>query len=138
MALIKLNEQLKIILPDEKSIVLEDGSGLSPKNMISAMAFVKFLEWVHKNDSLQYYWKLLPDSFKQGSLSKYLRNNKNAEVELRLKSGSMERIKSYSGYLVYENKPVYALSLIVNHYHCDGDQVNALIGQFFNKMMNIK
>lgn len=138
LALLKLNELLKNALPDEKSIVIEDGSGLSPKNMISSMAFVKFLEWIDKKNSLHYFWQLLPDSFKQGSLSKYISNNKNAEIGLRLKSGSMERIKSYSGYLVYENKPVYALSLIVNHYHCDGEQVNALIADFFSNMMKLK
>ncbi len=136
LALLKMNQLLIEVIPNDESIIMEDGSGLSPKNMISSLAFVKFLEWIDKNDSLNYFWQLLPDNSNQGALSKWLRIKEKDAIGLRLKSGTMERVRSYSGYLVHDDKPIYALSLMVNHYTCKGEEMNKLIAQFFNKMLN--
>ena len=133
-ALLKMNQQLSELLSRREAVVIEDGSGLSPKNMISSFAFIEFLEWIYKNKSLQNFWQLLPNAGKQGSLLKYLKLKENSPVSLRLKSGSMERVRSYTGYLVYKEKPVYAMSLLVNHYTCSGEMMNELIAKFLNRL----
>lgn len=135
-ALIAMNQQLTTIVKEKEGVVMEDGCGLSPKNMFSASVFVKFLQWVDKKDTLKYYWQLLPDNSKQGPLAKWLKSHKNQPYQLRLKSGTMERVKSYTGYLINQNKPRYALSLIVNHYSCSGEIMNELIANLLNKILN--
>ncbi|MGB4969659.1 MAG: D-alanyl-D-alanine carboxypeptidase/D-alanyl-D-alanine-endopeptidase, partial [Saprospiraceae bacterium] len=137
-ALDTLNEKIKGILNCEADFILEDGSGLSPKNMISAFRMVQYLQWINKQKELEKYWMLLPDNKKEGSLSKYLKILPKQKVELRLKSGSMERVRSYAGYLVKDNKPKYAISLIVNHYSCSGETMNRMIGNFVNDLMKTK
>lgn len=122
---------------DAKSMVLEDGSGLSPKNLLSSMHLCKALSWIEQNRSDLYFWYLLPDSSSEGSLASILSKNKKAKSKLRLKSGSMERVRSYSGYIIDKDKPRYAISLIVNHYSCKSDEIKNKIGNFFVKMSEL-
>lgn len=137
-ALIKLNQIVQDIVGNDQSVVLEDGSGLSPKNMISSSDFVSFLQWINKTESLNSFWQLLPDNVNQGPLTKWLKPKNKYQLNLRLKSGSMERVRSYCGFLIRDNKPVYALSLMINHYTCTGEYMNELIAGLFNKMLNSK
>jgi D-alanyl-D-alanine carboxypeptidase len=72
----------------------------------------------------------------QGSLIKWLKPKRNVQLQMKLKSGSMERVRSYTGFLVHDEHPVYAMSLLVNHYSCSGDKINELIAHFLNHIQN--
>ncbi len=136
MALQAMNKRLAALFKTGETAILEDGSGLSPKNLVSTSAFIQILNWIHYNNNLMDFWKMLPDVSKQGALSKYGKLDSRTKFYLKLKSGSMERVRSYTGYIIYKDKPVYSISLIVNHYTCNGEQMNALIAKFFSELVN--
>jgi D-alanyl-D-alanine carboxypeptidase/D-alanyl-D-alanine-endopeptidase (penicillin-binding protein 4) len=118
----------------DKSMVLEDGSGLSPKNLLSSAQLAKALLFISKNPAISNFWELLPESTVEGSLAGILALNKSIKGKLRLKSGSMERVRSYSGYVMEKDKPKYAISLIINHYDCSGSEIKNKIAKFFSKI----
>lgn len=133
----QINFQLSQNITQDRALIMEDGSGLSPKNMMSSNNMIAILKWIYENKSLDQFWLYLPEVSTEGSLSRHINNNSNG-IKLFLKSGSMERVKSYAGYLVKEGKPVFAISIIINHYTVSGSQINKLIADFFNKLQKTK
>ncbi|MBK7736604.1 MAG: D-alanyl-D-alanine carboxypeptidase/D-alanyl-D-alanine-endopeptidase [Saprospiraceae bacterium] len=121
---------------DANGFVLEDGSGLSPKNMLSAWQMNQFLLWLDFNSGLTNFWTLLPDAMQDSKLKHSIRLNKKYNFGLRLKSGSMERVKTYAGYITENSKPRYCVSILINHYTCSGEEMNALLGNLFNQLLN--
>ena len=61
---------------DANGFVLEDGSGLSPKNMLSAWQMNQFLLWLDFNSGLTNFWTLLPDAMQDSKLKHSIRLNK--------------------------------------------------------------
>ncbi|MBK8955975.1 MAG: D-alanyl-D-alanine carboxypeptidase/D-alanyl-D-alanine-endopeptidase [Saprospiraceae bacterium] len=122
----------------DEAFELEDGSGLSPKNFISAENMLKFLErYRYCKDDLQ-YWKLLPDIHQSGALKKYMSPKKNAHTALHLKSGSMERVRAYAGYLVKNQKPVAGIAIFVNNDPGKSELLQKHIAKFLDKVMLLK
>lgn len=134
----QINFQLAQNITLDRALIMEDGSGLSPKNMMSSNNMISILKWINDNKSLDQFWLYFPEANREGSLSRHLNNNTSNGLKLYLKSGSMERVKSYAGYLVKEGKPIYAISIIINHYTTSGSQINKLLADFLNKLQKIK
>lgn len=126
----------KLFGENDSGFVLEDGSGLSPKNMLSAWHMNQFLLWLDFNSGLTNFWTLLPDAMQDSKLKHSIRLNKKYNFGLRLKSGSMERVKTYAGYITENSKPRYCVSILINHYNCSGEEMNALLGNLFNQLLN--
>ena len=64
----------------------------------------------------------LPRVGVEGSVRNFWKGNNSA----KLKSGSMTRVKGYAGYVTKAGKE-YAIALFVNHYGCDGKEMNRAI-----------
>ncbi|MEP7195123.1 MAG: D-alanyl-D-alanine carboxypeptidase/D-alanyl-D-alanine-endopeptidase [Saprospiraceae bacterium] len=111
------------------SIKMVDGSGLSRKNRMSSEALSTMLQIIYSK-YLPNYYNFLNDPAKSGSLSTFLSKEKNIEGKFFLKSGSMEGIKSYAGYLLYPNSKKIVLSIFVNNYDCSSSEIN-------NKIANL-
>jgi D-alanyl-D-alanine carboxypeptidase/D-alanyl-D-alanine-endopeptidase (penicillin-binding protein 4) len=116
----------------DRSMILEDGSGLSPKDLLSSLHLAQALQSIAKNGRISKFWELLPESSTEGSLMNVIPDK--AKNKLRLKSGSMERVRSFSGYVMQKDKPKYSVALIVNYYSCTSDQIKKKIGNFFTKL----
>lgn len=70
---------------NDGGFVLEDGSGLSPKNMLSAWHMNQFLLWLDFNSGLTNFWSLLPDALQDSKLKPAIRLNKNIILDFDLK-----------------------------------------------------
>lgn len=86
---------------DSKGFYLKDGSGLSLNNGVTSKQFTKLLYHVYCNKDLYPIFK-----------------NTLVEMEdgIFLKSGSMERVRSYTGYMNTNQEKPLAFSIIVNNY----------------------
>lgn len=97
---------------------IEDGSGLSRKNSLSPMFLATYLRAMEKSPSFGYFFNTLPSPDSKGStLIGLLRSQpKDVRTRLRMKSGSMEGVMCYSGYLIPAEggRPV-TFSLMVNN-----------------------
>jgi len=97
-------------------IFLEDASGLSPRNAVSARHLTAYLAWLkNQNDIFPAFKASLPVGGKSGAL-KYLFRGTIAENKVFAKSGGMSRVRSYSGYAQNKAGEWLAFSIIANNF----------------------
>ena len=94
-----------------------DGSGLSRYNTLTTKQVVSVLRFMKtKSKYTQFFYESLPVVGKDGTV-KYLCKGTSAENNMRVKSGLMKRVRSYSGYVTTKSGREVAFSLIVNNYN---------------------
>lgn len=102
---------------DVEGLYLNDGSGLSRFNAISAMHLVSILEYMKKSKNYNEFYNSLPIAGRSGTI-RSIGKKTFAENNLRAKSGYMTRARSYAGYVTTKSKRELAFALIVNNYNC--------------------
>jgi serine-type D-Ala-D-Ala carboxypeptidase/endopeptidase (penicillin-binding protein 4) len=95
---------------------LEDGSGLSPMDAITSRGLAELLLFM-KNKAKYFteFYNSLPDAGKEGTLKNYFKNPV-FDSNLKAKSGSMTRVRSYAGYFKTMSGNEMAFSILVNNY----------------------
>jgi serine-type D-Ala-D-Ala carboxypeptidase/endopeptidase (penicillin-binding protein 4) len=83
----------------DSGIFMEDGSGMSPLDAITARKLAHILLFM-KNHGKYFneFYASLPDAGKEGTLKNFFRNPV-FDSKIKAKSGSMTRVRSYAGYL---------------------------------------
>lgn len=117
-----------------EGLYIVDGSGMSPRNGISSKHFTDFLQAIYQNSNLyQDYKSSLAIIGRQGTLQ-YLMKNKPIAGHLYGKSGSMERVRSYTGYVESGSGKTIAFSIIINNYAGKSRPIIRLIEGVFSAM----
>lgn len=106
-----------------------DGSGLSPGNAVSAQFFVELLSYMrlHSKYKDQFY-KTLAVSGVSGTLSSFLYKTPLLG-KVYAKSGTLERVKSYAGY-IHSGKGTYVFCVLVNNPNGSSSSVQMQIEKF--------
>ncbi len=112
---------------------LNDGSGLSRSNAISAKNFVDFLSAMSVSEQSTVFKKSLPVAGQSGTM-KYVCRNGTGHGRIAAKSGSMTRIRSYSGYVDTKTGKHLAFAIIVNNYGGSSSNLRARMQTFMNVM----
>ena len=94
---------------------LQDGSGLSPANRLSARQLMTVMEAASHHPSFPLLINSLPLAGYSGSLAMHLRNT-SSEGRLRAKSGFLSQVMAYAGYTPMQNGNLAAFVIIINHY----------------------
>lgn len=101
---------------DTNGFFIEDGSGLSPFNSISTRELVRFLVYLRKNGKyFSEFYSSLPDAGKNGTLRNYF-TDPVFDTRMKVKSGSMIRVKSFAGYFTTLKGRKMVFSIIINNY----------------------
>ena len=101
---------------NQKEVFIYDGSGLSPNNAISSSHFTKILTYIYNDKNFfELFKSSLAIAGKSGTASKFLRNTQ-AQGNVYLKTGSMEAVKSYTGYIKTKKNKYICFSIILNKY----------------------
>ena len=100
---------------------LKDGSGLSRFNAISSQQLVELLIVMKDNKAFQ---NSLPTARKSGTVKSFL---KNSSLNVRCKSGSMQGVRSYAGYMSTTSGRRFAFSIIINNAEVRGSNVKKKI-----------
>ncbi len=96
-------------------LYMYDGSGLAPIDATTPAFLTDLLVYMNnKSKSATAFYKSLPLSGIEGTVSGFLKNT-SLEGKARVKSGSMENVMSYSGYIDTSGKR-YAFTIIVNKF----------------------
>ena len=99
-SLLALTEVLRSLGVDPSGVNLKDGSGLSRKNYVSPEYFVRFLTAMMDSPVFEEYVGTLPQPGR-GTLASRLRGEKESvKSRIYMKSGSMDGVLCYSGYIV--------------------------------------
>ena len=100
---------------DLSGLRMEDGSGLSRLNTLSPAFMASFLRSMTRSKSFDAFLASLPKPG-EGTLNTLLpKLPADKKARIRVKSGSMDGVLCYSGYILdEEGKPALVLSLMVN------------------------
>jgi len=109
-----------------EALVLDDGSGLSRNDMITAEASVQLLTFMSKHRYASVFRDALPIAGVDGTLRNRLKATP-AENNLRAKTGSLSSAASLSGYVTTAAGERLAFSIMVNNYPRDVDPRTACI-----------
>lgn len=106
-----------------KGFFLLDGSGLSPMNSATTFQMAKAIQIFINDDEISDSFKnSLPVSAKSGSM-KYLLKGTSAAGKVFAKSGGMERVRSYTGFIKTKKGKLMSFSMIANNFTCKSSQV---------------
>jgi len=102
------------------SLRLDDGSGLSRSDMITADATVQLLSFMNKHRYADVFRAALPIAGVDGTLRNRMRGTQ-AENNVRAKTGSLSSAASLGGYVTTAAGERLAFAIIVNNYGNDVD-----------------
>lgn len=103
---------------DSSSINISDGSGLSPQNRVTTFAMVNALLYAQKQNWFKSFYNALP-----------VYNN------MKLKSGSINSVRSFAGYYIASNGKKYVLAIIINNFD---DSKGSVTPKFFKVLDALK
>ena len=112
-------------------LYISDGSGLSRNNAISANHFCQLLRHMYGSTNYEAFLASLPISGVSGTLKSVCRNQK-AHGKVYAKSGTMNRIKSYAGYVKSSSGSTIAFAVIVNNQTISNGQTVDQIEKLLN------
>ncbi len=105
---------------DMKGFFMLDGSGLSARSGVSTKIMAQIMRkmYVDKTTFGDFYNQLAIAGV-SGTLKNVGRNSA-ADNNVHAKSGSMNRIRSYTGYVTTKSGKMLSFSIIINNYSCSG------------------
>lgn len=112
-----------------QGFLAHDGSGLSPQNTLTARQAATILKMASNSEHGSDFRKSLPVSGKSGTLRSFGRGTA-AEGRLVAKTGSMERVRTWAGYLRTKSGDRYAFALLINHYHASDSAIRSAAIRF--------
>ena len=108
---------------DMTGFYMNDGSGLSRSNAITASQLVEVLAYMKlKSKYSKSFLSSLPVAGKTGTLRSIGKKTKIAG-NLQAKSGTMTRIKSYAGYVKSASGRNLAFAIVINNHNCTSFQI---------------
>src|SRR6266496_3427942 len=100
---------------NESDLALNDGSGLSRNDLISANTTVQLLTFMSKHKYFAQFRDALPIAGVDGTLRTRMRGTP-AEGNLRAKTGSLSSVASLSGYVTSASGEHLVFSMMLNNY----------------------
>ena len=109
---------------------MTDGSGLSRANTCTTRLQCQALHQI-SGDSVQFrvFVNSLPAAGRQGSMSN-IGKGTFLEANLRAKTGYIQRVRAYCGYLKSRKGDSLIFSVIFNHYNCSPAEARKKIERF--------
>jgi D-alanyl-D-alanine carboxypeptidase/D-alanyl-D-alanine-endopeptidase (penicillin-binding protein 4) len=112
---------------------INDGCGLSRSNSISAAHFCILLRYMYTSANGISYKNTLPIAGKTGT-AKSLCKGDVGEGRIFAKSGSMQGVKSYAGYIDSTTGKKIAFAITVNDFSCTGNQLTIRMEKILNAL----
>jgi D-alanyl-D-alanine carboxypeptidase/D-alanyl-D-alanine-endopeptidase (penicillin-binding protein 4) len=118
-----------------EGIRIADGSGLSRSNAISAHHFTELLNYMYASENGKAFFSTLPVTGQSGTMSGMCKDQR-AEGKISAKSGSINGVRSYAGYIRGESGKLYSFALIVNNSDCSSSVLKRKMEILFNALVS--
>lgn len=103
--------------------IINDGSGLTRANRLSAHFIGDVLEWMAKSPMAATYTSFFPRAGKEGTLRGFL-SKTSLTGKIALKTGSVSTVQCYAGYKFSdEGTPTHIIVILVNGFFCPRKEV---------------
>lgn len=110
---------------------MADGCGLSRNNLITGNLLCDFLNLMYRNSSCTDFLHSLPVAGVSGTMKNHLKNTP-AENNMKVKSGSMEGVISYAGYVQGKDKQMRCFAVMLNNHTEDYITIRPELLQLLN------
>lgn len=111
---------------------MEDGSGLSARNVISSKFMCNFLAKMHERIPQNVLSEIIPHPGGGSTVSASAIGG--ARTDMWVKSGSMERVQSFSGYIKAKSGRWLSFSIMANGLHVKNKKVRPLMGKLMREI----
>jgi len=115
---------------DASGLFMTDGSGLSRSNAVNSKFFIDLLAYMKSSKTLK---NSLAIAGKKGTMASIGRNTA-ASGRVTGKSGTMKRMKAYTGYVTTKTGKHLAYAMIINNYNCRTSDVKKYFQALMVKM----
>lgn len=105
-----------------ETMIINDGSGLSRANAISASHFCNLLKYMYSSTNYLNFKATLPIAGVSGTI-KSLCKGQLGEGRVIAKSGTLNNVKAYAGYVETISGKKIAFSFCVNNFSCTSSQL---------------
>ncbi len=106
-----------------KYTIINDGSGLTRANRLSARFIADVLAWMASSPQAKTYTTFFPRAGKEGTLRGFLAKS-DLKGLVALKTGSVSSVQAYAGYKFdNEGEPTHVIVIMVNGFFCPRSQV---------------
>jgi serine-type D-Ala-D-Ala carboxypeptidase/endopeptidase (penicillin-binding protein 4) len=113
-----------------EGLFMQDGSGLSPRNGISPTHLATMLRIIALDNAwFTPFNSSLPEP-KTGTMAGMFKTTPSVYGRLRAKSGTITRVKAYSGYVRTKEGKLLAFSAICNNFTCSQRDIRKKLEQF--------
>ena len=109
---------------DGEQFRFEDGSGLSPDDVVTPHAILTMLRWMNEPVRRGFWWSVLAQPAGEGTLR---RRVVTLEQRMRGKTGTLNGVNALSGIVAMPDGRYRYFSAIVNHHISDGDDAQKIL-----------
>ena len=119
-----------------EELYLVDGSGLSRENTLTTNFQANLLVKIYFDKNYKILLKSLPIAGKEGSMSQ-IGNETFIENNMQAKTGYINRVRAYCGFLKSKSGKNLAFSLIINNYNCSAKSAKNKLEKFLIELGNL-
>jgi D-alanyl-D-alanine carboxypeptidase/D-alanyl-D-alanine-endopeptidase (penicillin-binding protein 4) len=113
-----------------------DGSGLSPRNRVTTDFVCRYLMAVSKESFFNDFIRSLSKVGENGT-AKHLLSNLPAGMTVRVKTGTMDGVKAYAGYIDAANGDRLAFAIISNGHELSSAAAGEKLNKILQKVVSI-
>lgn len=113
---------------------LVDGSGLSRANSFSAVFLCRLLAHIQNGELAEPFMKSLPLAGQSGTL-RSLCKGANCAGKVKAKSGTMNRVRAYAGYIQGGSGVWYPFAIMVNNFEGSSSSVRSRISSLLDAIL---
>jgi serine-type D-Ala-D-Ala carboxypeptidase/endopeptidase (penicillin-binding protein 4) len=115
---------------DTQGLFMQDGSGLSPRNGITPNQLASILRLTALDNTIfPSFYNSLPEPGKSGTMKSMFQNS-SSQLKLRAKSGTLTRVKCYSGYVTKKDGRMISFSVMANNFTCTQRELRPKLEHF--------
>ncbi|HJP82644.1 MAG TPA: D-alanyl-D-alanine carboxypeptidase [Fimbriimonadaceae bacterium] len=114
----------KVVGIEPQDLRIQDGSGLSRHNLVTARGIANLLSWADKQPTAE-LWKSCLVSPLNGTLKGRLK-----DVDFRGKTGTLDMVVSLSGYIRTKSGDERIMSLLLNHFTSSSVKAREIVDNF--------
>ena len=113
-----------------------DGCGLSRADTVTPRQMALMLYYAAKGEHYDAFYSSLPTAGQSGTL-KSIGGGSAADGRVRAKSGTIDRVRNYAGYVNARSGKRYAFAIFINNYTGDLGSVKSKIVRIWSEMVGL-
>lgn len=113
---------------DIEGVQIRDGSGLSRNNLVSADFLCSFFNFMSTQKNFNSYYETLAEAGESGTLRRLFQNQKT-KINIRAKSGTMNGVRAYGGYITNQKNELLSFAIIINHFSVKSTDIRDIMEQ---------